>query len=360
MTKDEDHLDGTNVNLRVYCHHSNEHNATAKHRARALGGFSSSGRFRTVDLEGLQDELEPYTVRDDYFHRPRRGDPMAAYLALGPLLPSVNPYLVLPRYYSEEETDQIAAAGLSVLKRGCLLDYGAGETRIFAVEQFLRANSSLHRFNTDQQLLQVAAHHHKVAAQHAAVDAAASRSDRSATSSREPLPRTPPPPSRPMGSPPLERCETMVGHVLARGRTVGASAGGWHKDKSIINGPGFKALLYLQDVRARGQGPFMMLLGYRDHAEWMAGGLDTCNTNKQQQPRFAESDVLAHVRSSSPRARVVEIFAPKGSVVLFETSSIHRGGDVVNSSRAVAINYYDGLVGNIMSRACAHALKSAA
>lgn len=77
------------------------------------------------------------------------------------------------------------------------------------------------------------------------------------------------------------------------------------------------------------------------------GGLDTCNEHKHyHQPRFAESDILEHVRSSSPRARVVEILAPKGSVVLFETSSIHRGGDVINGTRAAAINYYDGFVDN--------------
>ena len=56
-----------------------------------------------------------------------------------------------------------------------------------------------------------------------------------------------------------------------------------------------------------------MLLGYSDPEDDASGGLATCTRDPKMQPRYAEADVLEHVRAGWPRRRIVELLAGKAA-----------------------------------------------
>ena len=109
------------------------------------------------------------------------------------------------------------------------------------------------------------------------------------------------------------------------------SGGGWHKD-TISRG--IKALLYLDDVDA-GNGPFAMLRDYQEkQLTWSADAVSGVRR------RLNESVVRRACEVAGSRARVEELHAPKGSVIVFEISSAHRGMPCRRGERASLTNYY--------------------
>ena len=113
----------------------------------------------------------------------------------------------------------------------------------------------------------------------------------------------------------------LAGHTLP-GQ---ASGGGWHKDAKFR---GFKAMIYLDDVDAS-NGPFAMLLGYNDTSL-------KANADKRK-TRYDDEAIHDQVARG---ARVKELHAPAGSVIVFETSNVHRGMPCRERSRVSLTNYY--------------------
>ena len=105
-----------------------------------------------------------------------------------------------------------------------------------------------------------------------------------------------------------------------------ASGGGWHKDNLT---PGVKALVYLDAVTPH-NGPFTMLLGYDDRRVAALPG--------RGGRRYAEAAVA---RAVAEGARAQPLLAPAGTVIVFETSSIHRGAPATAGVRHALTNYYE-------------------
>ena len=108
-----------------------------------------------------------------------------------------------------------------------------------------------------------------------------------------------------------------------------ASGGGWHKD--ALN-TGFKALIYLDDVFDIRQGPFAMLINYTD-----ATLKPKADDSRGRLTRFSDASVQAQLQAG---ARVHPIFGAAGTVVVFETSSVHRGMPSISRGRVTLTNYY--------------------
>ena len=123
------------------------------------------------------------------------------------------------------------------------------------------------------------------------------------------------------------RLERVSVDVLASTTGTGAaSGGGWHKDQQAR---GFKALMYLDDVDAS-NGPFAMLLDYRDAmVQPLPGRLGR---------RYSDAAIVAAIKGG---ARVRTFHAPRGTVILFETSNIHRGTPCERGVRHTLTNYYE-------------------
>ncbi len=120
------------------------------------------------------------------------------------------------------------------------------------------------------------------------------------------------------------RVKTLAGST-APGQSSG---GGWHKDGLTR---GFKALLYLDDVADTGRGPFAMLLNYSDAT------LKHAKDWRRRRTRFDEAAVRDQVERG---AQIRHILGDAGTVVVFETSSVHRGLPARTGGRVTLTNYY--------------------
>ena len=82
---------------------------------------------------------------------------------------------------------------------------------------------------------------------------------------------------------------------------------------------------------SRRTGPFTMLLDY-DNSR-----LQPQHSSDKRQTRFTDITIEGEVALG---ARVHEIHAPRGTVVLFETSSVHRGQPLKSGTRSSLTTYY--------------------
>ena len=135
---------------------------------------------------------------------------------------------------------------------------------------------------------------------------------------------------------------------LVRGR--GSNSGGsWHQDESSVGwewpsstddiGPQVKCLAYLTDTHSW-NAPFTMLLDY--DASEMARRVERPDF-KRRVHRFAEA-TIRDVAQRSP-AFVLEILAPAGSVVCFESGSVHHGKLLDRGERYSFTLYFSAPVG---------------
>jgi hypothetical protein len=137
--------------------------------------------------------------------------------------------------------------------------------------------------------------------------------------------------------------EMMGGLAIYNFATLGAridatsenngSGDGWHRDS---HGSQFKSILYLSDVSEQ-NGPFEFLPG--SHKRWRAA-LDT-TVGGLPAPPSSRYDVLAVdrmvLRFGIRRRRYA---AKAGTLLLVNTSGIHRGSPLNSGSRYALTNYY--------------------
>ena len=112
------------------------------------------------------------------------------------------------------------------------------------------------------------------------------------------------------------------------------SGGGWHVDCRPPSTK-VKALVYMTDVSSLGDGPFEMLVNYKENQI-------RANTDKRA-TRYDDATIEGYMLQNS-EARAVQIYGPPGTVVLFRISNIHRGNPHAHGhpSRLALTNYYHG------------------
>lgn len=110
------------------------------------------------------------------------------------------------------------------------------------------------------------------------------------------------------------------------------SGEGWHRDAFLRQ---FKAILYLSDV-APENGPFQMIVdSHRRHRvleDMRAGRL------KYMQYRLSDREVEYIVASEPERKRTYA--AKAGTLILADTSALHRGQPIESGTRYALTNYY--------------------
>lgn len=110
------------------------------------------------------------------------------------------------------------------------------------------------------------------------------------------------------------------------------SGGGWHRDSCIKQ---FKAILYLSDVTEK-NGPLQLI----DKSNRLTYKL--IDARKANQPymgyRFT-SEQIKKILYNNP-SRLVSFCAPAGTLILVDTSCIHRGKPIENGCRYTLFNYY--------------------
>ena len=130
----------------------------------------------------------------------------------------------------------------------------------------------------------------------------------------------------------LGNFSTLAGRLRFQPGNAG-SGQGWHRDAFHFQ---FKAMVYLTDV-APENGPFQILA--RSHRLFQVLR-DTIRGRLAAAPQSRITDAQADRLISAAPSRVRSLAAQRGTVILFDSSAIHRGSPIHADIRYALTNYY--------------------
>ena len=124
---------------------------------------------------------------------------------------------------------------------------------------------------------------------------------------------------------------TMAGRLSADSKNCG-SGGGWHRD-SFTNQ--FKAIIYLSDV-GHGNGPFQYVRGSHRLSSMI------CDQQRAalgiMQSRVCNNQIRKLIDKNP--ARLMTLIGAPGTLILADTTGLHRGMPITSDSRYALTNYY--------------------
>tara|TARA_B110000263_G_C15269022_1_gene492523 strand:- start:29 stop:874 length:846 start_codon:yes stop_codon:yes gene_type:complete len=124
---------------------------------------------------------------------------------------------------------------------------------------------------------------------------------------------------------------TLAGKIQTTGHEYG-SGGSWHRDSYFRQ---FKSLVYLTDV-SDDNGPFQVILGSHDKKNISN---DSKSANLESMQCQFDQKTVEKILKSEPE-RLKTLTAKAGTVVLVDTSTIHRGLPLNNGIRYALTNYF--------------------
>jgi hypothetical protein len=129
----------------------------------------------------------------------------------------------------------------------------------------------------------------------------------------------------------LSNLMTMANRIVSAANNLG-SGGGWHKDDVEFQ---YKAILYLIDVNDN-NGPFQLI----KHSNKFKFIIKDCLKYKMKinETRLSEKKIN-EIISMEPE-RLKTITGSAGTLILVDTSLIHRGRPLVSGLRYALTNYY--------------------
>src|SRR5258708_22216276 len=130
----------------------------------------------------------------------------------------------------------------------------------------------------------------------------------------------------------LTAFSTLAGRIEAKPGNLG-SGQGWHRDAFHFQ---FKAMVYLTDVDAD-HGPFQIMEASHHGARIFA---DTVRGRLPRSPRTRVTADQAQRLLAASSHPLKTFCAPAGTLILFDSSTIHRGAPVNTGIRYALTNYY--------------------
>ena len=135
----------------------------------------------------------------------------------------------------------------------------------------------------------------------------------------------------------------LGGIVKFLGDKTTNSGGGWHRDSDEIQ---LKAMLYLTDVESS-NGPFLFIKNSNnydlrrrnktDKEPWTAKLIRLIKKKKHQlTPRYEDYIIENEIKND----QIYEIKGKSGTLVLFDSSYIHRGKNIAEGQRYTITNYF--------------------
>ena len=124
---------------------------------------------------------------------------------------------------------------------------------------------------------------------------------------------------------------TLAGRIKATGHEFG-SGGSWHRDSYFRQ---FKSLLYLTDVNVE-NGPFQVI--HRSHRSKQIS-IDSKNANLESMQCSFNQNIVEKILNESPD-RLKTLTGNAGTLVLVDTSIIHRGLPLEEGIRYALTNYF--------------------
>lgn len=120
---------------------------------------------------------------------------------------------------------------------------------------------------------------------------------------------------------------------FVEGQSLG-SGGDWHRDRMLRQ---FKTLVYLEDVTEK-DGPFQFIDGSHTYHENRFREDSKITGLPNPITRLTDKDVQPLIKQRPER--LITFTAKKGTVILVDTSGIHRGSPLNGGKRYAVFNYY--------------------
>jgi hypothetical protein len=125
----------------------------------------------------------------------------------------------------------------------------------------------------------------------------------------------------------------------------------WHADQQKLGLQSFKFMLYFTDVTER-NGAFSYVPGSHSIVKTVTNRAQTCGIPNMQAHNFEQikslavqlklddcitslRDISTHIRGDYDSDNFYSISAPRGSIIMFDTKGIHRGGVVAEGERLI-------------------------
>lgn len=116
---------------------------------------------------------------------------------------------------------------------------------------------------------------------------------------------------------------TLGGKVTHKEGRDNNSGGGWHKDQPTKQ---LKSLVYLSDVDTE-NGPYLFIKKSNNK-----------HINNSSRTRFSNEEIDKMIKDRD--LNLVEVIAKKGTVIITDTSYIHRGKNIEKGTRYSYTNYF--------------------
>lgn len=129
----------------------------------------------------------------------------------------------------------------------------------------------------------------------------------------------------------MTNSNTLAARIDAKENNLG-SGGGWHRDSNFFQ---FKSIIYLDDVSEE-NGPFQIFEKSHKYSN-VVEDMEIMDSEPLSY-RFNDNEIekLEQVKGNSLRNMV----APAGTLLLVDTSAIHRGKPIEKGNRYTLFNYF--------------------
>jgi hypothetical protein len=129
------------------------------------------------------------------------------------------------------------------------------------------------------------------------------------------------------------RTAFALGARLESSKLKRGSGGGWHRDSNF---PQLKAMVYLSDVEEK-HGPFQLLSG--SHRFMTSIGDNIIGRQLYGEVRW-ESENIERILRETNQERLKTFVGYAGTLIIFDSSAIHRGAPISEGSRYAVTNYF--------------------
>ena len=125
--------------------------------------------------------------------------------------------------------------------------------------------------------------------------------------------------------------QILINKLNFNKNSINNSGGNWHRDNNYCQ---FKLIMYLTDVSDQ-NGNFQFLT----HSNYKKIGFPESLTHNKSECRYNDN-IINNIIKNNPKCKIINITGKKGTILLVNTSYIHRGNIIKDGERKALTQYY--------------------